>query len=179
MTNFILEPEKWVIVREKNYPNSDLKMKGVLFIVGRHKFLFCIENYCNMDKPTAETYMVGKVYNRLTYHDGCNCAIFNTLDDEIGGRIKTVYDLISSPSKKKQLKGCQLFHDIVFDVFDSYLGSIYIKGKYGLLEKEHELALYNDIACEYFNPIGVKLLKLIDELEKGKTMQEILMELNS
>ena len=174
----MLEPEKWVVTGEQTCPNSELKMNGVSFNMGGHEFLFLIENYCNMDKPTAETYMADEVYNRLTYDERMDFhgAMFNTLDDEIGDRIKTVYDLISSPSKKKQLKGCQLFHDIVYKVFDIYIGLIYVKGKYGLLEKEHELALYNDIACEYFNPIGVKLLKLIDELEKGKTMQEILME---
>lgn len=162
----MLQPEKWGGTGEKTCPNSDLKMNGVYFIVDGHMFLFLIENYCNMDKPTAETYMVGKVYNRLFYHAGwdCRCAIFNTLDDEIGGRIKTVYDLISSPSKKKQVKGCQLFHDIVLDVFDSYIGIIYIKGKCGLLEKEHELALYNDIACKYYN--HVKLINIKEELEK-------------
>ena len=178
MKKFILQPEKWVVAGERTYPNSELKMNGVFFIMGGHKFLFLIENYCKLDKPTAETYMVGEVYNRLTYHErwDCHCAMFNTLDDEIGGRIKTVYDLISSPSKKKQLKGCQLFHDIVYNVFDIYLGIIYIKGKNGLLEKEHELSLYNDIACEYCNPSGVKLINIKEELERGKTMHEILVE---
>lgn len=181
MQKFILQPEKWVIVGEETYPNSDLKMNGVFFIMGGHKFLFLIENYCNMDKPTAETYMADEVYNRLTYHEGkdCHYAMFNTLDDYFGDRIKTVYDLISSPSEKKQLKGCQLFHDIVYNVFDIYLGIIYIKGKKGLLLKEHELSLYNDIACEFYNPSGVKFINFKEELEKGKTMQEILMELNS